>query len=75
MESERPSPFTTDSWGTGKPFTGNPSTKATSGISESLPTASAMALWVARRILISSISSGVTKATAQMTAGFVVISL
>ncbi len=74
MESESPSPFTTDSCGTGRPFTGNPSTSAMSGVSESEPRASAIALWVARSMLIRSISSGPTKATDQTTPGFPVIS-
>lgn len=74
MESDSPSPFTKASCGTGRPFTGKPSTRAMSGLSESEPTASAIALWVARRMLISSISSGPTKATAHTTSGFPVIS-
>ena len=74
MESERPSPLTKASCGTGRPFTGKPSNSAMSGFSESEPMASAIALWVARRMLILSISSGPTMATAQMMSGFAVIS-
>ena len=74
IESESASPFTNASCGTGRPFTGNPSTSAMSGFSESDASASAIALCVARRMLIASISSGPTNATAQTTAGFPVIS-
>ena len=74
MESERPSPFTKASCGTGRPFTGRPSTRAMSGVSEREPSAIAIALCVARRMLISSISSGPIRATLQTTAGFPMIS-
>ena len=74
MENDSPSPLTNASCGTGRPFTGNPSTSAMSGVSASEPRASAIALWVARRMLIPSISSGPTMATAQMISGFAVIS-
>ncbi len=74
MESESPSPFTKASCGIGRPFTGSPSTRAMAGVSEREPSAIAIALWVARRMLISSISSGPTRATLQTTAGFPMIS-
>lgn len=74
MERESPSPFTTASCGMDSPFTGRPSTRAMSGFSEREDRARPIALCVARRMLIPSISSGPTMATAQMTAGFAVSS-
>ncbi len=73
MDSDSPSPFTRDSCGKPRSRAGSPSTSAMSGRVRRPANASAIARCVARKMLIRSISSGSTSATAQITSGCAVI--